>query len=72
MQDAIPDVASEPEATSETGLLNQPFASGARESPAETPGAVASNLTVKAAPPVLPAASVQLPDRLTPAVSGPE
>ena len=71
LQDAIPEVASEPEATSATGLLNQPFASGARERPAETDGAVASNLTVNAAVAVFPAASVQLPPSGVPAVSGP-
>ena len=72
MQPATPDAPSEPEADAATGWLNQPLLSGAREKPAETAGAVASNLTVNDAALEFPAASAQLPTSGVPAVSGSE
>src|SRR5258708_35576251 len=72
MQPAMPDVPSEPLKETPNVWLYQPFESGARAGTAVTPaGAVASYLSPnEAAPPTLPALSVQLPVTDAPAVPG--
>jgi hypothetical protein len=70
-QEAMPDVASEPEKRTGRARLYHPLASGPRSGEALTDGAVASYRNETEPLPLFPALSVQLPPTLVPSVSGP-
>src|SRR5262245_4391348 len=69
--EASPESASPPPSSSLTGLLYQPFTSGARSGAAFTSGGVESYLKPKPAAVTWPATSVQVPPIAAALASGP-